>query len=65
MRPNMGSLDRIIRGVAGLALLAFALGLIFPGTGWNWLGWIGVVLIITALVRICPAYTLIGVRTGS
>jgi uncharacterized membrane protein YdbT with pleckstrin-like domain len=65
MRPNMGSLDRIIRGVAGLALLAFALGLIFPGTGWNWLGWIGVVLIVTALVRICPAYTLIGVRTGS
>ena len=65
MRPNMGSLDRIIRGVAGLALLAFALGLIFPGTGWNWLGWIGVVLIVTALVRICPAYTLIGVRTWS
>ncbi len=65
MRPNMGSLDRIIRGIAGLALLAFALGLIFPGTGWNWLGWIGVVLIVTALVRICPAYTLIGMRTGS
>lgn len=64
MRPNMGSLDRIIRAIAGLALLAFALGLVFPGTGWNWLGWIGVVLIITALVRICPAYTLIGVRTG-
>ncbi|MEY4708277.1 MAG: hypothetical protein RJB58_2000 [Pseudomonadota bacterium] len=65
MRPNMGSLDRIIRAIAGLALLAFALGLIFPGTGWNWLGWIGVVLIITAAVRVCPAYTLIGVRTGS
>jgi uncharacterized membrane protein YdbT with pleckstrin-like domain len=61
----MGSLDRIIRAIAGLALLAFALGLIFPGTGWNWLGWIGVVLIITAAVRVCPAYTLIGVRTGS
>ena len=65
MRWNMETVDRIIRGVAGLALLAFALGLIFPGTGWNWLGWIGVVLIVTALVRICPAYTLIGVRTGS
>lgn len=64
MRPNMGSLDRIIRVTAGLALLAFALGLIFPDTGWNWLGWVGAVLIITAAVRVCPAYTLIGRRTS-
>ncbi|OAI42497.1 hypothetical protein AYO42_06625 [Rhizomicrobium sp. SCGC AG-212-E05] len=64
MRPNIGSVDRIVRGIAGLALIAFALGLVFPGTGWNWLGWIGLVLIGTALVRRCPAYSLIGIRTG-
>ena len=26
----------------GIALLAFALGYVAPGTGWNWVGWIGV-----------------------
>jgi len=64
MKPNMGNLDRSVRIIAGLALLAFALRLGFPDTGWNWLGWIGVVPIATALFRYCPAYDLVGIRTG-
>ena len=64
MSKNVGQIDRAIRIVAGLALLAFAIGLIFPNTGWNWLGWIGVVPILTAVVRFCPAYTLVGLKTG-
>jgi hypothetical protein len=64
MRPNMGTLDRVIRIAVGLGLLAFALRIGFPETGWNWLGWIGVVLILTALVRFCPAYPILGIRTG-
>lgn len=64
MSKNIGQVDRAIRIVTGLALLAFALGVIFPNTGCNWLGWIGVVLILTAVVRFCPAYTLIGLKTG-
>jgi hypothetical protein len=64
MKPNMGTLDRVIRIAAGLGLLAFALGIGFPQTGWNWLGWIGVVLILTALVRFCPAYPILGIRTN-
>ena len=64
MKPNMGSVDRILRLIAGLLLLAFALRIGFPDTGWNWLGWIGVVLILTALFRFCPAYPILGIRTG-
>ena len=64
MKPNMGNIDRIIRVIVGLALLAFALRLGFPETGWNWVGWIGVVPILTAVVRFCPAYTLLGFKTG-
>ncbi|HZQ41148.1 MAG TPA: DUF2892 domain-containing protein [Rhizomicrobium sp.] len=60
----MGSMDRIARVILGLLLLAFALQLGFPATGWNWLGWIGVVPILTAVVRYCPAYSLVGIRTG-
>lgn len=64
MRPNVGRLDRILRAVAGVVLLAFALKLGFPDTGWNWLGWIGLLPLLTAIVRFCPAYTLIGIRSG-
>jgi hypothetical protein len=64
MRPNVGTLDRIARIVIGMVLLAYALKLGFPDTGWNWAGWIGVVPVLTAIFRYCPAYTLIGIRTG-
>jgi len=57
---NVGLLDRLVRIAIGIALLAFALGYILPATGWNWLGWIGVVPILTALLGWCPAYTLFG-----
>lgn len=63
MLRNIGSLDRAARVAAGLLLIAFALQLIFPGTQWNWLGWIGVVPLFTALVGFCPAYRLIGLST--
>ncbi len=60
---NVGMLDRLARIVIGIALLAFALGYILPGTGWNWVGWIGVVPILTALLGWCPAYTLFGISS--
>ena len=64
MKLNVGSLDRILRMAECLLLLAFALGLVFPNTGWNRVGWIGIVLLLTAAFRYCPSYSLIGIRTG-
>jgi hypothetical protein len=64
MSKNIGTLDRIMRIILGLVFIAYALHLGFPNTGWNWVGWIGVVLIFTALFRVCPAYSLLGIRTG-
>jgi len=63
MSVNVGTVDRIARIIVGIALIAFALGYIAPGTGWNWLGWIGVLPILTALVGNCPAYSVFGVST--
>jgi Inner membrane protein YgaP-like, transmembrane domain len=60
---NVGIVDRIARVVVGLALIGFAIGSIAPGTGWNWLGWIGVVPIVTGLLGTCPAYRLLGCST--
>lgn len=63
MVKNVGSIDKILRIVVGLVLLAYALGFIAPGTGYNVWGFIGIVPIVTALLGWCPAYTLIGVKT--
>jgi predicted Na+-dependent transporter len=64
MRPNIGTIDRIVRLLLGLIMLAFALKLGFPQSDWNWLGWLGVIPLLTALFRVCPAYSIIGLRTG-
>lgn len=63
MNVNVGTIDRVLRIVAGIALLAFALGYLFPGTGWNWVGWIGVVPILTAVFGFCPLYMILGMST--
>ncbi|WP_245164999.1 DUF2892 domain-containing protein [Stappia sp. 28M-7] len=59
---NVGSADRIARIVVGVALIAFAL--FGPAEiTWKWIGWIGVVPLLTAFLKWCPAYTLFGVNT--
>lgn len=63
MNTNVGFLDRVVRVAIGVALIAYAIPLGFPVTGWNWVGWIGVVPLLTAAVGFCPAYTLLGVTT--
>jgi hypothetical protein len=65
VRKNVGSIDRVIRFTLGLVLVAYALQLGFPSTGWNWVGWIGVVPLFTAVFSTCPAYTILGVSTCS
>jgi hypothetical protein len=65
MTPNVGTIDRIARVALGLALIAFALGYIYPATGWNWVGWFGAVPLLTAFVGYCPAYSLFGIKTCS
>jgi uncharacterized membrane protein YfcA len=60
MTQNIGSLDRIVRIVIGLALIAATL----TGAIGVW-GWIGVVPLITALVGWCPPYAILGFNTCS
>jgi hypothetical protein len=60
---NENMIDRIIRGVIGVALLA---GAIFALVGiWQWVvGLIGVILLATGITGICPGYKVLGIRTG-
>ena len=58
MTQNIGSIDRGLRIVVGLALI----GLTLAGNIGPW-GWIGVVPLATAVIGWCPAYSLIGAST--
>lgn len=61
MTKNVGSIDRVVRIVLGLALLWYAL--LAAPTGYNWIGWIGVLPLVTALVGVCPLYSILGLST--
>ena len=61
MTTNIGSIDRVLRVIIGLALLWYAL--FAAPTGYNWIGWIGVIPLVTALLSWCPAYTIFGIKT--
>jgi hypothetical protein len=58
MQTNVGGIDKILRIVAGLILIA--LGIMGIGAPWTF---IGVVPLVTGLMGWCPAYKLIGVNT--
>ncbi|AMN43721.1 YgaP family membrane protein [Rhodoplanes sp. Z2-YC6860] len=60
---NVGLSDRIVRIAVGVLLICFAVPFGFPQTGWNWVGWIGVVPLLTAVLGVCPAYSLFGMST--
>ena len=55
MQTNVGGIDRILRTVIGLALIALTL----TGTIGVW-GWIGVVPLMPAALGFCPLYTMLG-----
>jgi len=63
MNANVGGLDRIVRVVAGVALiLAGAMaGIASP---WNWVAMgAGTVFALTAMISFCPLYTILGVNS--
>ena len=66
---NVGSADRIIRIILGLALVAAPFVPFLAATLAAWGAWkfalvvVGLVLIGTAALRFCPLYAMLGMRT--
>ena len=58
MKFNVGTIDRILRVIAGAALI----GLTLTGNIGVW-GWIGVVPLLTGVFKFCPAYAIFGLST--
>jgi len=60
MDKNVGSTDKVIRIVIGLAVLS----LLFLLEGSNrWFGLIGLIPILTAIVGWCPGWAVLGINT--
>nr|WP_321359422.1 DUF2892 domain-containing protein [uncultured Hyphomonas sp.] len=57
-KTNEGTIDRVLRVIVGLALIA----IVFVGPQTPW-GWIGLVPLLTGLAGTCPLYTILGIRT--
>jgi hypothetical protein len=57
---NVGTIDRVVRILVGLALI----GLATTGNIGVW-GWLGALLLVTAFLKMCPLYTVLGIKTCS
>ncbi len=57
MKANVGSNDKVVRIVAGLAIIG--IGLVLK----SWWGLVGIFPLVTAFVSFCPLYALIGIST--
>jgi len=60
MAANVGGIDRTLRIIVGIAVLA--LFFVLEGNARYW-ALLGFVFLFTGLFRFCPAYTLLGVST--
>jgi len=68
MRTNVGSVDRYIRFAVGVILVVLPFSGLVSWFDTPWLKYasvlIGLILTITAALRFCPAYGLLGFRTS-
>ena len=61
LSKNVGSIDRALRIIVGLALLAAFF--LLPEAGYRWFLLIGIVPLVTGLMGSCPAYSIFGLST--
>lgn len=57
MKKNVGTIDRGIRIIVGIAAIAYAV------LGGSSLGYLGIVPLLTGLLGWCPPYSLLGIST--
>ena len=58
MKLNVGGIDRALRIIIGIVLIALA-----ATNTVGWWGWLGIIPLLTGLVRVCPLYRMLGICT--
>lgn len=61
MTKNVGGIDRLLRILVGIALIAAYF--ILPKGANSWLLLIGIVPLATGLMQSCPLYRIVGLNT--
>jgi len=66
MKTNVGSIDRVLRGIVGIILILLPFVTAF-GAGSAFLTWgsvlVGAILAFTAVFGFCPIYRVLGLST--
>jgi len=61
---NVGGIDRVLRIVVGIILLMLVLlAFVGPKTPWAYLGFIGLLPLLTGIFGYCGPYKLLGINT--
>jgi hypothetical protein len=60
MMKNVGNTDQTVRLIVGSVPLSLML---MVNADWRWLGLIGLIPVMTAILRVCPLYTILGINT--
>jgi len=66
MKLNVGGIDRVLRILVGIALVAmvFAGPILLPESTLPWVwGWVGIIPLATGLIGWCPPYSMFGWST--
>lgn len=61
LKSNVGNLDRGIRVLVGVVLIA--LFFLYPDASWRYFALIGVIPLFTGLFGTCPLYSVFGIST--
>lgn len=61
IKTNVGTMDRVIRIVAGLVILS--LFFFFPDAWWRYWTLLGIIPLATGIAATCPAYSLLGLSS--
>lgn len=58
MLKNVGGIDRALRIIIGIVLIALAATNVI-----GWWGWLGIIPLLTGLTRFCGLYRVLGLST--
>jgi hypothetical protein len=63
MTTNVGTLDRVVRAILGLVLIALPFAAGFGTTLMLVSILVGLVMLVVAATRVCPLYSILGIKT--
>ena len=61
LKKNVGTVDRVLRIILGIVLIA--LWFTYRDASYGWLFLLGIIPLVTGLISSCPLYSILGLST--